>query len=76
MKRSEMVNNIEILLESIGYVGPSDSGEKVMELIESVDMYPPPYDTHVNWDNDDHMTTRLTYLLPLEDESYWEKEDE
>ena len=41
MKRSEMVNSIEILLESIGYVGPSDSGEKVMQLIEDEGMLPP-----------------------------------
>lgn len=41
MRKSEMINRIEVLLESIGYVGPSNSGEKVLELIENEGMLPP-----------------------------------
>ena len=63
MKKSEMINKIEKLLESIGYVGPSNSGEKVVELIESCGMLPPwcnischpdyPLDAHV-WEGEDN----------------------
>ena len=34
MKRIEMVTKIQILLESIGYCGNSDDGEKVLQLVE------------------------------------------
>ena len=38
MKRSEAVNQIQILLESRGYVGNGDDGEAVMEYLESINM--------------------------------------
>ena len=41
MKRSEMIHSIEILLETIGYKGPSTSGEEVVDLIEAFGMLPP-----------------------------------
>jgi hypothetical protein len=41
MKRSDMITSIEILLESIGYTGPSTSGEDVVALIEALGMLPP-----------------------------------
>ena len=41
MKRTEMIEAIEILLESIGYVGPSTSGSEVLNLIEILGMLPP-----------------------------------
>ena len=58
MKRSEMINKIEILLETIGYVGPSNSGEKVMDLIEKAGMLPPTESTWHSpvsyiWDKED-----------------------
>lgn len=41
MKRSEMSSNIQILLESIGYIGDSSDGEMVLNLIEKLGMLPP-----------------------------------
>lgn len=42
MKRNEVIKEIEILLESIGYVGPSNSGDKVLDLVEELGMLPKP----------------------------------
>jgi len=38
-----MINKIQCLLESIGYKGPSKSGELVLDLIENEGMLPPAY---------------------------------
>jgi hypothetical protein len=42
MKRSEVVNKVQCLLEDRGYVGNSDDGEAVLSLIEQLGMLPPP----------------------------------
>ena len=42
MKRSSLVTEIQVLLESIGYCGNSDDGEKVLQLVEK---YMIPKDT-------------------------------
>lgn len=41
MKRSEVVRRIQSLLESVGYIGNSSDGEKVLALLESIGMQPP-----------------------------------
>jgi hypothetical protein len=80
MKRSEMANKIQILLESRGYAGNSDDGEAVVTLIESLGMVPPLNENWMSmdecvdfygpsWENDVN-----TY--PRKNVHRWEPEDE
>lgn len=41
MKRSEAVNKIQVLLETMGYKGSCNDGEEVLNLIEKLGMLPP-----------------------------------
>jgi len=45
MKRSDMVKYIQVKLESIGYTGNSDDGEKILDFIEEKGMLPPEIDS-------------------------------
>ena len=43
MKKSEAIKKIQLLLESRGYVGNSDDGEVLLEiLVDDIGMLPPP----------------------------------
>lgn len=73
MKRSEMIDKIEILLENIGYKGPSNSGELVVELIEKEGMLPPSRE-YFYMEQD--FPPPATPNLKMREGRGWEDEDE
>jgi len=54
MKRSDLVRDIQILLESRGYVGNGDDGDAVVEYLEDNDILP-AYDSGMSgeWESED-----------------------
>lgn len=69
MKRSEMVDKIQILLENRGYVGNGDDGEAVVSLIEKLGMLPPRGELDIS--NPSMLKDALRTVPYL-----WEPEDE